>query len=252
MIDTNVLWVRAEANMRAGRYADALVHLRHLVEVVDRIDFEYEEWLRAMGESLKALAHWREAAACAAYLGSTEEPSSDVLEREAARADAGDRIAQRGMRLQGIYLSRAGHHRAAAEWFGAACMPVHRAIELERAGEDGAAALLWHEVMQRDELARSGHRQGERAYELALVKINYGLCLLRLRHDRARTALAEAVTAVEEVADQFETEGLRDDDLPALMERVREVLEGWVERGEKLGHLCQRPLQGEPSVNKAS
>ena len=54
------------------------------------------------------------------------------------------------------------------------------------------------------------------------------------------------------IAPQIETEGLRDDDLPALMERVREVLEGWVERGEKLGHLCQRPLQGEPSVNKAS
>ena len=69
MIDTAVLWVRAEANIRAGRHADALVHLRHLVEVVDRIDFEYEEWLRAMAESLRALAHWREAAACAAYLG---------------------------------------------------------------------------------------------------------------------------------------------------------------------------------------
>lgn len=210
MIDTAVLWVRAEANMRAGRYADALVHLRHLVEVVDRIDFEYEEWLRAMAESLKALAHWREAAACAAYLGSTEEPSADALERESARVESGDRLALRGMRLQGIYLSRAGYHRAGAEWFGAASMPVHRAIELERAGEDGAAALLWHDVMQRDELSRSVPRQSEHAYEMALVKINYGLCLLRLRHERARFALAEAVTAVEEVADQFETDGLRE------------------------------------------
>jgi tetratricopeptide (TPR) repeat protein len=212
VIDTAVLWVRAEANMRAGRYADALVHLRHLVEVVDRIDFEYEEWLRAMAESLKALAHWREATACAAYLGSTEEPSVDMLERETTRAESGDALAERGMRLQGIYLSRAGYHRAAAQWFGAASMPVHRAIELERAGEDGAAALLWHDVMQRDELSgmRTLQRHSDRAYELALVRINYGLCLLRLRHDRARLALAEAVTAVEEVADQFETDGLRE------------------------------------------
>ncbi len=203
MIDTAVLWVRAEANMRAGRYADALVHLRHLVEVVDRIDFEYEEWLRAMAESLRALAHWREASACIAYLGATEVPPAEALENERARAESGDRDALRGMRLQGIYLSRAGHHAAAASWFGAAGMPIHRAIELERAGDDASAAALWQEVMSRDELV-------DRKYELALVKINYGLCLLRLGHERARLALADATTAVEEVADAFETEGLRE------------------------------------------
>lgn len=203
MIDTAVLWVRAEANMRAGRHADALVHLRHLVEVVDRIDFEYEEWLRAMAECLRALAHWREAAACAAYLGATEVPDPESLDRERGRAVGGDRDALQGMRLFGVYLSRAGHHQAAAEWFGAAGMPVHRAIELERAGDDGAASLLWAETMGADELR-------DRRYESALVKINYGLCLLRQGHDRARLALADATTAVEEVADAFETEGLRE------------------------------------------
>ncbi|MBL4686659.1 MAG: hypothetical protein JKY37_18830, partial [Nannocystaceae bacterium] len=149
VIDTAVLWVRAEANMRAGRHADALVHLRHLVEVVDRIDFEYEEWLRAMAECLRALAHWREAAACAAYLGATEVPDADALVREASKAETGDREAQRGMRLFGVYLSRASHHRTAAEWFGASAMSVHRAIELERAGSDSAAASLWQETMGR-------------------------------------------------------------------------------------------------------
>jgi hypothetical protein len=203
LIDTAVLWVRAEANIRAGRYADALVHLRHLIEVVDRIDFEYEEWLRAMAESLRALAHWREAAACTAYLGATEIPSPQSLEAEAAKAESGDRDALRGIRLQGIYLSRAGHHAAAADWFGAGAMPVHRAIELERAGDDQAAANLWQEVMTGDDLR-------ERPYELALAKINYGLCLLRLGNERARIALADATTAVEEVADQFETDSLRE------------------------------------------
>lgn len=203
MIDTAVLWVRAEANIRAGRYADALVHLRHLVEVVDRIDFEYEEWLRALAESLRALAHWREAAACTAYLGATDVPSAQSLEVEAEKVREGDADALRGMQLEGIYLSRAGHHAAAADWFQAAGMPVHQAIELERAGDDAAAATLWQDVMARDELR-------ERRYELALAKINYGLCLLRLGHERARLALSEATTAVEEVADGFETEGLRE------------------------------------------
>src|SRR5690606_9071476 len=122
--------------MRAGRYADALVHLRHLVEVVDRIDFEYEEWLRAMVECLRALALWREAAACAAYLGATELPGPGTFEQQHERARAGDAGARRGMKLMGIYLSRAGEHAAAARWFQGAGMPVHHAIELERATRD--------------------------------------------------------------------------------------------------------------------
>ncbi|MEM7158322.1 MAG: hypothetical protein AAF799_36115 [Myxococcota bacterium] len=203
MIDTAVLWVRAEANVRAGRHADALVHLRHLVEVVDRIDFEYEEWLRAMVECLRALALWREGAACSAYLGATEVPGPGSLEAQIERVKAGDANARRGMRLMGIYLSRANEHADAAEWFRASGMAVHRAIELERAGQDAEAAQLWQEIMNVDELR-------DRPYELALVKINYGLCLHRLGHERARMALAEATTAVEEVADHFETEGLRE------------------------------------------
>ncbi len=203
MIDTAVLWVRAEANMRAGRHADALVHLRHLIEVVDRIDFEYEEWLRAMVECLRALALWRESSACSAYLGATEVPGVSGLEQQQARTLQGDLDARRGMRLMGIYLSRAGEHFAAAQWLGSAGMPVHRAIELERAGKDGDAAQLWQEIMSADELR-------DRPYELALVKINYGLCLHRLGHDRSHVALAEATTAVEEVADHFETESLRE------------------------------------------
>lgn len=203
MIDTAVLWVRAEANMRAGRYAEALVHLRHLVEVVDRIDFEYEEWLRALAESLKALSHWREAAACVAYLGNIDIPSEAQLQGEIDRVAGGDGHALRGMKLEGIYLSRAGRHEAAAAWFQAAGMLVHQAIELERARKDEAAVEVWQRIMQRDDLS-------DVPYEAALLKINYGLCLLRLGNDRARSALAEATTAVEEVADQFETDGLRE------------------------------------------
>jgi len=46
---------------------------------------------------------------------------------------------------------------------------------------------------------------------------------------------------------QIETEGLCEDDVPALMERVREVLEGWIERKEMLGHRCREPL-AEPAT----
>lgn len=106
MIDTAILWVKAEANMRAHRFAEALVYLRQLAEVVDRIDFEYEEWLRAMAECLRALELWREAAACSAYLGATEAPGAEVLQAQVRQAKAGDVDARRAMRLYGIYLSR--------------------------------------------------------------------------------------------------------------------------------------------------
>jgi len=203
VIDTALLWVRAEANMRAGRFAEALEYLLQLIEVVDRIDFEYEEWLRATVECFRTLSRTREAAACVAYLGASELPEAESLHQERELAERGDHDALAGMQLEGIYLSRAGRHAAAAEWFQAANMEVHHAIELERAKKDNAAARVWSEIIERSDL-------GSRPYELALVKINFGLCLVRMGSERARLALAEATTAVEEVADQFETEGLRE------------------------------------------
>ncbi|KIG18226.1 hypothetical protein DB30_01730 [Enhygromyxa salina] len=208
MIDTAVLWVRAEAAMRGGRWREALANLRKLIEVVDRIDFEYEEWLRAMAESLRALGQFRDAAACWAYLGKTEAPGQAALDRLRTEIDAGE-ADQQAIRLFGVYLSRAGHHRDAATWFELANMPIHRAIELERAGHDAEAAQLWAELIDGRGVERMA-AVADRPYEQALARINYGLCLHRLESDRARQALAEATTAVEEVADRFETEGLRE------------------------------------------
>jgi tetratricopeptide (TPR) repeat protein len=229
MIDTNVLWIRAEGSLRAGRHADAQVYLRQLIQVVERIDFEYEEWLRAFAESLRASGQWGEALACLAYLGARELPGPEVLQSQIAPARAGEPGALRNVRLYGIYLARAGQHRAAASWFALGGMPVHQAIEAERAGEDEVAAALWVRLLSSDLLGeRSGDPRGH-AYERALAKINFGLCLRRLAaaqaaagqgaggpaprgpmHDRARLALAEATTSVEEVADTFESEGLRE------------------------------------------
>jgi hypothetical protein len=203
MIDTAVLQVRADAAMRARRYTDALVHLRKLIQAVDRIDFEYEEWLRLMAECLRAQGLERASGACLAYLGATEVPSPARLEALGQAARGGDVEALRGLRSLGIYLGRAGHHLASAAAFAAADMPVHRVIAFERAGEDARAAGLWAALIESDALS-------SRPYELALAKINHGLCLLRIGHARARTALAEATTAVEEVADRFETDGLRE------------------------------------------
>ncbi|MEE9384960.1 MAG: HEAT repeat domain-containing protein [Nannocystaceae bacterium] len=203
MIDTASFWVRAEACVRARRYEDALPHLRRLVQVVDRIDFEYEEWLRALGECLRALGFEQQAASCAAYLGATQVPGSAVLERLQERARTGEAGALLGIRLRAIYLSRAGQHERASRWCAASGMPVQQAIELERAGRHQDAVELWRG------LVGSG-RLSDHPYELALTRINIGLCMLKLELPDARAALLEAATAVEEVADEFETEGLRE------------------------------------------
>lgn len=47
----------------------------------------------------------------------------------------------------------------------------------------------------------------------------------------------------------IETEGLDDDQLDGLMERVHTVIEAWVERREQLGDLCLEPI---PKAAKAS
>ncbi len=196
-------WIRASAALRARRFEDALPYLRDLIGVVDRIDFEYEEWLRAYAEALRALGRDDEAAACSAYLGATEAPVQMSLVDRVGRARRGDSQVLMSIRLGAVYLSRAGFNAVAALWFEAGAMPVHRAIELERGGQDERVAELWKVLID-------GEVFDDRPYEQALAKINYGLCLHRLKSGFARSALIEATTAVEEVADGFETQGLRE------------------------------------------
>ncbi len=219
MIDTNVQWIRAEGALKAGRHADAQVWLRQLITVVGRIDFEYEEWLRAYAESLRATGQWSQAIACQAYLGPRDLPGPEALRTQIAEARGGNVDALRTIRLYAIYLSRAKYHEAAAAWFELGLMPVHQAIELERAGKDPEAAALWAQLLRNDLMPEYGPDGQHRMYERTLARINYSLCLRRLHLqdpqnlallEQSRAALAEATTSVEEVADLFETEGLRE------------------------------------------
>ena len=203
MTDTAVLWGRAESAIRHGWYEDALTHLRKLIEVVDRIDFEYEEWLRAHIDCLRHTQRLDEVVVCQAYLGNMPLPSNEVMRNAAHKARIGDRQALTNLKLWGVALSRAGQHAIAAACFEAAAMPVHQAIEFERAGQDDAAAVLWQRIVNSTLFE-------ENAYESALARINLGLCLHRIGDQGARAALADAMRAVEEVADDTESDGLRE------------------------------------------
>src|SRR5690606_11478280 len=115
-------------------------------------DFEYEEWLRAFADSLRATGAWGEAMACLAYLGARDLPGPEVLRPYAVRAQSGDADALRTIRLYAIYLARAGQHRPASAWFHVGGMPVHQAIALERAGDDAQASQLWARLLSGDGL----------------------------------------------------------------------------------------------------
>ena len=186
--------------MRDRRDVEAIEHLRQLIEVVDRIEFEYNEWLAALAGCLHRLGKEEEATLCDAYLRrSLTERALTELGDESAPSEG-----QRGWcGTMGILLDGAGEHQLAAEWFEKAAMPVHRAISLERSHDVAAAALIWGQLRNDERLA------GEE-YIRALVSVNYALCSYRRGERDAHTAIALAIAAVESVADHFETEGLRE------------------------------------------
>lgn len=203
MIDTATVWSKVESARRRGYSQDALVELRKLVELVERIDFEYEEWLRTMVECLVDTGQHRSAMACQAYLGPLREPAPSSIDQQLEELEDADANALRGLRLHAVYLAKSSHNEAAARCFGASGMPVHQAIELERAGQDEAAAQNWKRLIDQEAFPA-------RSYPLALAKINLGLCLFRLGDEKAKSALAMATAAIEEVADGYEREGLRE------------------------------------------
>lgn len=197
MIDTGVVWVRAETAIRSGRDQEALGYLRQLVEVVDRIEFEYNEWLAAFSECLHRLGEHRQAVLCDAYLRRAL-PSGG-----AQGPDSSGQTPRRWGGTLGVLLDRSGQHREAAAAFDEAGMQVHHAIALERAEDVSGAAEVWRQLLAGDRLTSD-------PYVRALARVNLALCLHRLGHDGARGEVGQAVAAVESVADQFETEGLRE------------------------------------------
>ncbi len=200
MNDTGIVWVRAEAAMRGRRDVEAVEHLRELIEVVDRIEFEYNEWLAALADCLHRLGKTEEAMLCDAYLRRSlseralTQLASAPVTTESERAWCG---------TVGILLDGGGEHQLAGEWFEKAGMPVHRAISMERSDDTAGAKQIWGQL-------RSDDRRVGDAYIRALIGVNYALCSYRREDRDAHGEIGLAIAAVESVADHFETEGLRE------------------------------------------
>ena len=180
---------QAEAFAQQGRWVEAERHYRELIGQTHVINYEYDDWLRRLGEIYRQLGRAREAAFVYLYL--------HYFDLARAQLQAPEHVALRA-RLAELEKKWS----EAAGLYAAAKLPVHAAVSYERAKQYPEAAAAWKGMLHMPELTH-------RAYEAALVHFNYGLAQVRLdaNSSEARRALIESQRKLEQVADDFEQVG---------------------------------------------
>jgi hypothetical protein len=180
---------QAEAMVQQGRWADAERHYRDLIGQTHVINYEYDDWLRRLGEIYRHLGRSREAAFVYLYL--------HYFDMARAQLGHDEHVALRA-RLAEIEKKWS----EAALLYQSAKLPVHAAVAFERAKQYPDASAAWKGLLHHAGLANRG-------YEAALVHFNYGLAAVRLDANsaEARRALIESQRKLEQVADDFEQVG---------------------------------------------
>ena len=164
---------QAEALVQQGRWVDAERHYRELIGQTHVINYEYDDWLRRLGEIYRHLGRGREAAFVYLYL--------HVFELARGQLATDEHVALRA-RLAEIEK----RWSEAATLYQRAKLPVHAAVAFERAKQYPEAVAAWKSLLHAPGLAN-------RPYEAALVHFNYGLAAVRLEAssaeaDSSRTA----------------------------------------------------------------
>ncbi|MGE5185860.1 MAG: HEAT repeat domain-containing protein [Acidobacteriota bacterium] len=180
---------QAEAYVQQGRWIEAERHYRELIGQTHVINYEYDDWLRRLGEIYRHLGRTREAAFVYLYL--------HYFDLARAQLVAEEHVALRA-RLAEIEKK----WTEAAQLYQDAMLPVHAAVAFEKAKQGPEAVAAWKSLVHHPGLAH-------RPYEAALVHFNYGLAAVRLdaKSAEARRALVESQRKLEQVADDFEQAG---------------------------------------------
>jgi hypothetical protein len=181
---------QAEAFVNQGRWSEAERHYRELIGQTHVINYEYDDWLRRLGDIYKHLQRAREAAFVYMYLHHSDPARSQLQ---------GDEHVALRARLAEIEKKWS----EAAQLYQRAQLPVHAAVAFEKAKQYTEAAAAWKALLHAPGLA-------QRPYEAALVHFNYGLAAVRLdgaNGAEARRALIESQRKLEQVADDFEQAG---------------------------------------------
>ncbi|CAN5904059.1 hypothetical protein BH11MYX3_BH11MYX3_19680 [soil metagenome] len=180
---------QAEALVQQGRWGDAERHYRELIGQTHVINYEYDDWLRRLGEIYRHLNRQREAAFVYLYLHYFDMARGQLAAEEHTSLRA--RLAE----IEKKWTE-------AATLYQQAKLPVHAAVSFERAKQFTEATAAWKALVHSAGL-------GQRPYEAALIHFNYGLAAVRLEagSSEARRALIESQRKLEQVADDFEMAG---------------------------------------------
>ncbi len=180
---------QADAMVQQGRWAEAERHYRDLIGQTHVINYEYDDWLRGLGDIYRHLNRSREAAFVFLYLHYFDQARGQLQ---------GDEYVALRARLAEIEKKWS----EAARLYQRAQLPVHAAVAFEKAKQLPEATAAWKAMLHAPGLV-------QRPYEAALVHFNYGLAAVRLdEHSaEARRALIESQRKLEQVADDFELTG---------------------------------------------
>ena len=159
-VDKREAFRAANAAVESGRPDAAMPHLWALVDRSHVADDELAGYLRLMGRAYRDLGHTRAASTVLAYLGQHEAAwrESQAL-TDQARAAISLRRPADAARL----YNEAG-------WLG------HAAIQLEEAGDDRGARVLWERLADDAGLSSEPYTQG-------LVRFNLGRACERILFD---------------------------------------------------------------------
>ncbi|HEY6174782.1 MAG TPA: HEAT repeat domain-containing protein [Kofleriaceae bacterium] len=203
---------QAEAMVQQGRWVDAERHYRELIGQTHVINYEYDDWLRRLGEIYRHLGRAREAAFVYLYLHYFDMARAQLASD--GRGEPSTAPIQDAGALRARLAEIEKKWSDAAQLYQQAGLPVHAAVAFERAKQYPDAIGAWKSLLHHAGLTgiagAGGHTgTGGRAYEAALVHFNYGLAAVRLDPGsaEARRALVESQRKLEQVADDFEQVG---------------------------------------------
>src|SRR5688572_2983533 len=143
---------QAEAFVQQGRWHEAEKHYRDLIGQTHVINYEYDDWLRRLGEIYRHLNRTREAAFVYLYLHYFDMARAQL---------AGEQFV--GLRARLAEIEKKWSE--AAQLYQQAKLPVHAAVSFEKAKQFTEATAAWRALIHHPEL-------GHRPYEAALVHFN--------------------------------------------------------------------------------
>lgn len=181
--------------LHARRYQQAIPAFRRLLHETYVTDFEYDDWLRGLADSHRALSQPLPAGYVYLYLH-----YFDMALGAFAAADS-------PLDLALCHESR-GNYREASQLYLRERKLVRAAVNIENLGQYKEALPVWEQLL--GEIDKT-----HEPYAFALARLNWAHCLKQLGEsdDAMRKGLIEALVELEAIADEREQAGLLDEAL---------------------------------------